>query len=198
MAGCCQQQATWCSRELRSEELIAYNATTGEKLWSAPTQTGVLAPPVTYSIDGEQYVAVVVGWGAVSANFLGVVTNAEGMNRNISRILAFKAGGTAELPPAPARLAPAPAPQDFGTDAQVRAGEPLFMRFCAICHGAFAISGGVIPDVRHSALIAGSASFESVVLGGALQENGMASFAEALNEQEVEAIRAYIVRQANQ
>jgi quinohemoprotein ethanol dehydrogenase len=44
------------------EELHAYNAESGERLWSMPTQTGVLAPPVTYSVDGEQYVAVVVGW----------------------------------------------------------------------------------------------------------------------------------------
>ena len=42
---------------------VAYNATTGEKLWESPTGTGVVAAPMTYSIDGQQYVAVLAGWG---------------------------------------------------------------------------------------------------------------------------------------
>ena len=44
---------------------IAYDAATGEKLWQAPTGTGVVAPPVTYLVDGKQYVSVAVGWGGV-------------------------------------------------------------------------------------------------------------------------------------
>ena len=44
-------------------EFTAYRATNGQKLWSAPTQAGVLAAPVTYEVGGEQYVAIEVGWG---------------------------------------------------------------------------------------------------------------------------------------
>ncbi len=181
-----------------TEELIAYNATSGEQLWSAPTQTGVLAPPITYSVDGEQYIAVVVGWGAVTANVLGVVTNPEGTNRNISRILAFKLGGTAELPPPPERVAPPDPPDDFGSEEQIVAGASMYGRNCSICHGIYAISGGVLPDLRHSAMITTPESFQTVVLGGALLDNGMASFAEVLSEDDAEAVRAYIVRQAHQ
>jgi alcohol dehydrogenase (cytochrome c) len=43
--------------------LKALDAKTGEELWSFQTGSGVVAPPVTYTIDGEQYVAVVSGWG---------------------------------------------------------------------------------------------------------------------------------------
>ena len=182
----------------QEEELIAYNATTGERLWSAPTQTGVLAPPISYTVDGEQYIAVVVGWGAVTANFLGVVHNTDGQNRNISRVLAFKMGGDAALPPAPARPVPPPPPDDFGTETQLQVGEPLFTRYCTICHGVDAVSGGVIPDLRHSAMIATAEAFRSVVLDGALLDNGMASFAEVLSDDDAEAVRAYLVRRANQ
>jgi quinohemoprotein ethanol dehydrogenase len=87
-------------------ELVAYVAASGERLWSAATQTGALAPPVTYAVEGEQYVAVVAGWGSVAANFLGVVLNADGSKRNVSRILAFKIGGDTELPPLPELPAP--------------------------------------------------------------------------------------------
>jgi PQQ-dependent dehydrogenase (methanol/ethanol family) len=180
------------------EELVAYHAVTGERLWSMPTQTGVLAPPVTYSIDGEQYVAVAAGWGAVTGNFLGPVVNPEGTRRNISRILAFRLGGDAELPPKPALPEPGETPEDFGLDAQVAAGASLFTRYCALCHGVAAVSGGALPDVRRSAVIGSADAFRSVVLEGALEGRGMAGFAEVLSADDAESIRAYIVRRANQ
>jgi PQQ-dependent dehydrogenase (methanol/ethanol family) len=179
-------------------ELVAYNAETGERLWSAETQTGILAPPVTYSIDGEQYVAVVAGWGAIWSNFLGAVLNPDGTKRNISRILAFKIGGAAALPAMPERVATAPAAENFGSEAQIAAGASLYTRYCAACHGVGVISGGVLPDLRHSALAASSEAFQGVVLDGAMLEKGMAGFAQVLSEEDAEAVRAFIVYQANQ
>jgi len=178
-------------------ELAAYNAASGEKLWTAPTQTGVLAPPVTYSVDGEQYIAVVVGWGAVTANFLGMVTNPTGEKRNISRILAFKLGDDNELPPMPDLPAPVPPPEEFGSDSQLQTGASLYTKICAICHGVAVISGGALPDLRHSAMTGSAEAFQSVVLDGAMQANGMASFAEILDKNDSEAIRAFVVQQAN-
>ena len=180
------------------EELVAYNAETGERLWSAPTQTGVLAPPVTYSIDGEQYVVVVAGWGAVYANLMGAVMNTEGKRQNISRILAFKLGGDAGLPLLPERPAAPPPPDDFGTAEQIAAGAAQYGRYCAICHGAAVIGGGALPDLRHSAMIANADAFNSVVREGALLDRGMASFVEVLSAGDAEALRAYIVNAANQ
>jgi PQQ-dependent dehydrogenase (methanol/ethanol family) len=179
-------------------ELVAYNATSGDRLWSAPTQTGVLAPPVTYSIDGEQYIAVVAGWGAVYANFLGAVLNPTGDKRNVSRILAFKLGGDAELPPLPAQPLTGPPPDAFGSPEQIAAGAGLYTKHCSVCHGVGAISGGVLPDLRHSAIAGSADAFSGVVLGGNLLDRGMASFAEVLGEEEAEAIRAFIAFQANQ
>lgn len=179
-------------------ELVAYSATDGETLWSAPTQTGVLAPPVTYMIDDEQYVAVVVGWGAVSANFLGVVMNADGQKRNISRILAFKLGGDAELPAMPDAPPLLDPPDLFGSEEQVTAGGADYMKYCAVCHGVEAIGGGAVPDLRNSAMIATEEAFRSVVLDGTYLDKGMASFSEVLDEEAAEAVRAYIVQQAHQ
>ena len=50
-----------------SLQLVAYRDSTGERLWQVDVQTGVIAPPVTFTAGGEQYVAVVAGWGSVSA-----------------------------------------------------------------------------------------------------------------------------------
>jgi PQQ-dependent dehydrogenase (methanol/ethanol family) len=179
-------------------ELVAYHAASGERLWSAATQTGVLAPPVTFSVDGEQHIAVVAGWGSAAANFLGVVLNADGSKRNVSRILAYKLGGDAELPPLPELPTP-PSPQDdFGSEEQVTAGAGLYMRYCAVCHGVAAVSGGALPDLRHSAMTASAEAFRSIVLEGAYLDKGMASFAEVLTVEDAETIRAFIVNQANQ
>ena len=41
----------------------ALDAKSGKELWSFQTGSGVVAPPVTWEQDGEQYVAVVSGWG---------------------------------------------------------------------------------------------------------------------------------------
>lgn len=180
------------------EQLVAYNAETGEKLWSAPTQTGVLAAPMSYAIDGEQYIAIVVGWGAISGNFVSTVLNADGNMRNISRILAFKIGGTAQLPAPPERPAPPPPPEDFGSQEQIVAGGGDYVRYCADCHGLDAKSGGVLPDLRHSAMTRTTESFASVVLEGIYLDKGMASFAPVLTAEEAESIRAYIAYQANQ
>jgi mono/diheme cytochrome c family protein len=78
------------------------------------------------------------------------------------------------------------------------AGGGLYTKTCAICHGIVAISGGVLPDLRHSPMIASANAFNNIVIGGALQEKGMVSFAEVLSEEDAEAIRAYVVYTANQ
>ncbi len=72
----------------------------------------------------------------------------------------------------------------------------LYGRNCVGCHGLDAVSGGVLPDLRHSAFI-GDAEADAIVREGALQENGMVSFAENLSPEEVEAILAYVIRRAN-
>jgi PQQ-dependent dehydrogenase (methanol/ethanol family) len=183
---------------IANDELIAYDATTGERLWSTDTQTGVLAPPMTFSVDGEQYIAVVAGWGAVYANLLGVVMNADGERRNISRILAYKIGGNSKLPPRPDLPDAPPPPPVFGSEALIGAGSSLFNRNCALCHGVAAISGGALPDVRRSAFINSQEAFDSVVLEGVLLDKGMPSWAEVVSSEDSEAIRAFIVFMANQ
>ena len=76
-----------------------YRADTGQKLWSMSAQSGIIGGPSTFEVDGEQYIAVLSGCGGAAAD--------SGHLRNISRILAFKLGGTAALPPVHAEVEPA-------------------------------------------------------------------------------------------
>ena len=119
---------------------------------------------------------------------------------NQSRLLVFKLGGTASLPPPPPPLPPLvlnPPPSTASKDV-INAGEERFKNHCATCHEPFAANRSVFPDLRYSPMLAAKESFASVVLGGALQANGMASFKERLSPDEVESIRAYMVERANQ
>jgi len=43
--------------------LIVFDAETGDKLWSFPLKTGIVAPPITFEVDGIQYITLVAGWG---------------------------------------------------------------------------------------------------------------------------------------
>jgi alcohol dehydrogenase (cytochrome c)/quinohemoprotein ethanol dehydrogenase len=176
----------------------AYRADNGQELWSFAAQTGVMAGPVSYSINGEQYIAVLAGWGGVFPLATGEVSFRSGRVRNISRMLVFKLGGTASLPPTePLVEQPLQPLRSQGGAVAVHKGEQLFQRYCAACHGDVAVSGGVLPDLRHSSALE-TDEWYSDVLGGLLQSDGMVSFAKELSHEDAAAIRAYVVFRRNQ
>lgn len=176
----------------------AYRAGNGEKVWSFAAQTGVMAGPVTYTVNGQQYVAVLAGWGGVFPLALGEVSFKSGRVRNISRLLSFKLGGKASLPPPLEVEGPTlNPPTTTAGPATIKNGEQLFQRYCAACHGDVAVSGGVLPDLRYSSALADNEWFNTT-LNGARQQNGMPSFAKALSRKDAADIRAYVIFRANQ
>jgi len=181
-------------------EFNAYDAGTGKKLWSFAAQTGVVAPPITYSVGGEQYVAVLAGWGgAYALSVDGDIIRRKAPVRNISRLLVFKLGGTAKLPPEPA-LAELPLdPPPSRASAEVIAlGQAKYGRYCAVCHAPGAVGSTVLPDLRRAGSLESAEAWAAVVEGGALKDNGMASFKGSLSKAEIEAIRAYVIKRANE
>ena len=176
----------------------AYRADTGEKVWSFAAQTGVMAGPVTYAAGGQQYVAVLAGWGGVFPLVAGEVAFKSGHVRNISRMLVFKLGGKASLPlPAGMEWPTLHPPAATAGAAVVQRGEGLFQRYCAACHGDVAVGGGVLPDLRYSPTLANDRWFDTV-LGGSRKQNGMVSFAAELSREDASAIREYVIVRANQ
>ena len=176
----------------------AYSAKDGKELWSFPAQTGVVAAPITFKVGSEQYVAVLAGWGGVWPLATGVLADKSGPVRNISRLLVFKIGGKAKLPDAPPfeekRLDP---PALVGTPASVEMGNQLYGKYCTVCHGDAAI-GGLLPDLRHSGVNADSAAWQSVVHDGILSDNGMIGWSKYMTKDEIEAIRHYVIKRANE
>ena len=179
-------------------DLQAFRADNGERLWSRDAESGVIAAPISYAIGKDQYIAVVVGWGGVFPLATGELALKAGRTQNISRVLAFKLGGTANLPPLPQLVPPVlHPPKPTASVRTVQRGEALFQGYCSTCHGDVAVSGGVLPDLRYSATLRNS-TWQEIVLGGSLSSLGMVSFAKELSPNDCEAIRAYVIFRANQ
>jgi quinohemoprotein ethanol dehydrogenase len=179
-------------------DFAAYRADTGQNLWSTSAQTPVMAAPVTYEVDGEQYIAVLAGWGGAYPLMEGAQSAKSGNERNISRVLVYKLGGKVNLPPVgPAPQAMLPPLPDTADAATIAAGEGLFGRFCSGCHGEAAVGGGVVPDLRKSPYLPVDAWY-NIVLDGILKSNGMAPFGTVLDSSKVTAIRSYVIHRANE
>jgi quinohemoprotein ethanol dehydrogenase len=168
---------------------VAMRATDGRKLWSWDTPDAMPGGPVTYRVNGEQYVAVISG--ALTYSF----TTTPRIRHN-GRMLAFKLNGSGTFPPDPP-LAPAPnPPAQLGDPAQVALGDELYAKRCGLCHGFEAVSGNMVPDLRRSAFLLSPAGWQSVVIGGALAPRGMISWKEFVTPAEAEAIRVYVGERA--
>ncbi len=180
-------------------EFAAYRATNGNKLWSAETQAGVLAGPVTYQLDGEQFVAVEVGWGGAFGLAAGELARDSHIATNFPRVLAFKIGGEAKLPPPqPATLARLDPPPQIGDESGVVAGKAVYHRYCGVCHGDSAVSGGVLPDLRLSPINRDPREWENIVRGGSRVARGMVSFAAEVSTGDSEKVRAYVIHRAHE
>ena len=179
----------------------AYDKDTGEQLWQFNTYTSMLAPPITYMIDGVQYVSILTGTGGgdlFSGEPLDPVQKPASLNYNNSgRLLVFKLNGQDELPQP--NLRNRDIPKQFLTSAsnsEMKKGEILYHDYCAGCHGLVARSGGVIPDLR---LVAHTdETFDLIVLEGILSSNGMAAFNDVVTKEDTRLIHNYVRGRAEQ
>ena len=177
-------------------KLVAYDAATGERLWDHFAQTGIVAPPISYELDGEQYIAVASGWGGAFTLIYGGLFPAESAP-GVGRLLVFKLGGKAPLSELASRAATKPSlPPQEATAEVIAEGQALYNASCLVCHGDHAVSSGLLPDLRWSPLLGLKDAWNSVVLGGARAGQGMPVFASDLDEAESEAIRQYVISEA--
>jgi alcohol dehydrogenase (cytochrome c)/quinohemoprotein ethanol dehydrogenase len=147
----------------------------------------VVPGPISYSLDGVQYIAAI---SSASTGFMA----ANGANR----LLVYKLGGTATLPPAPPVAAQVlDPPANFGDEAQRRRGQDVYERSCTGCHEGGRMFTGY-PDLNYTVALKSAPLFKSVVLDGALRENGMMPFNKSLSVEDVEAVRAFLTYRANE
>lgn len=166
---------------------VAYDARNGDKLWESPTGTGVVAAPVSFELDGRQYVSVAVGWGGVYGQAQRA-TNRQGPGT----VYTFALGGKAPLP-AFAEYRAGKLLQGVKYDpALVKDGTALYVSNCVLCHGVPGVDrGGNIPNLGYidAAFIE---NLDKVVFKGPAMARGMPDFTDKLTPQDVEKIKAFI------
>ncbi len=169
----------------------AYDAKTGRKLKSIFTGTTIVAAPMTYEIDGVQYVAVMAAWGGGGWNFAHP-NSAVYQRGNEGRILAFKLnGGSTPVPPLLPPLPPFPKPPaQTGTAQTIKEGQQLFSDHCASCH--LNMDRSLAPDLRRLPPAAHT-EFQQIVRGGILQVAGMPPWSGVLTAKQVDAIHDYVI-----
>ncbi len=173
----------------------AYRTGSGERLWSYDAQDAIIGGPISYEIDGQQYIAALAGIGGVIPLTSGAQF-ADLPRPDNGRLLVFKLGGDASLPPLQSTVR-----QPIDTSQAQSAGNPMrgverYHQFCFGCHGMGAIAGPSMPDLRYSPMLLSSAAFNAVVLDGTLADRGMVGFTPSLDAEGAEDIRAWLLREA--
>jgi quinohemoprotein ethanol dehydrogenase len=175
--------------------LWVYAADTGKVLKVIDTFSHIMAAPMSYEIDGVQYVAVQCGYGGSGIGYPIPPSSAAYRYENENRILVFKLGGGAVPPPPPRPPEPYPAPPpSHATLADINHGEDKFVEQCSRCH---VFGPNITPDLSKLPPEI-HAVFKEIVLKGALSPMGMASFADILSEKDADAIHAYLIDQERQ
>jgi mono/diheme cytochrome c family protein len=168
-------------------ELSAIDAHSGAILWRFDTLANPIAAPMSYAVDGEQYIALMVGFG-------GSLAMGSDQMRHPGRLLVFKLGGKGRLAPYPPVMIPPPLDlaQASPSQGDPRTGQELYRRLCWGCHR----TGDYLPNLARSPMILSPQAFRAVVLGGALESQGMAAFGQFLGTSKLEGIRAYLLSEA--
>lgn len=172
---------------------VAYRADTGQKVWSWQGFDGIVAGAMSYAVKGDQYIAVLAGFGGSNALHVPFFMNAK-VGKN-GRVLVFKLGGSATLPDNTKPVLEAMVAPDKFTDEQVAKGGQLFGN-CVFCHGFGMNTNNMVPDLRRSPIPSNRAAFEEIVLKGALESKGMPGWGKTLSPEDSEALRAYIASRA--
>jgi quinohemoprotein ethanol dehydrogenase len=194
-------------------EFAAYAADSGKKVWSIQTGSAIESVPVTFAVNGEQYILTPVGWGSGSRLFAPAWTMATPQSkRGPSRLLAFKLGATTAFPVPPDVVPPVPKPpRQTGSRETIHQGKALYRKFvCDGCHspdvdgsGAWVLNGAV-PDLRYAPPEVHQAWYD-IVLEGTHWSRGMPGFADPpkfafphlkMTSRDADAIHDYVIDQA--
>jgi len=168
---------------------LAYSADKGEKLWELLLGTGIIASPVTYELDGVQYVSIMAGWGGAFPLTGG---DGKGAAPAPGRLLTFSLNGKQTLPPFIAQKRTVTLIGVTASPETIEAGQNLYGQWCAVCHGLAAAGGGATADLRYSNPTIFD-KYREIVLEGKYQGMGMPSLKAWLTAEDVDAIRAYVL-----
>ena len=146
-----------------------------------------MAAPVTYEVEGVQFVSIAVGWGGV----YGLAQRAT-ERQGPGTVYTYALGGHTPLPEA--------AVYAMGTlvsgvkydPAQVQQGTLLYVSNCIFCHGVPGVDRG--GNIRNLGYISAEelTNLDRYLFKGPFVSQGMPDFTGKLTDEEVARIKAFI------
>ncbi|MBV1875217.1 MAG: PQQ-dependent dehydrogenase, methanol/ethanol family [Cycloclasticus sp.] len=176
-------------------ELYALNAETGEKLWEFRTGSGIIAPPITYQLDGKQYIAVASGIGGVYNNLSNDIDLANINPGGAIWVFELGTGGDTSTihaktirPPKSNKIKEVFDDKAAWSDS-VKHGAELYEQTCSHCHGIGMKTSGSNFDLRTFPKTDKSRFMDSVING----KGSMPAWGNKLSVEEVDAIYEYVI-----
>jgi quinohemoprotein ethanol dehydrogenase len=165
----------------------AFDARTGKQLWETPVGSGVIAAPMTYEIDGKQYVSIAVGWGGVFGQ-----TARYSDFKTPGTVYTFVVDGKAKMPAfTPYDLGPLISGVKYDPK-DVPEGTALYVRNCVFCHGVPGVDkGGDIPNLGYVSK-ANIDNLDKMLFNGPFVDQGMPDYTGKLTAAQVEKLKAFI------
>ena len=155
----------------------AYDKKTGAVVWEKKLPNIVTGGPMTYMVNGKQYIAVVVSARGKPAEVIAL-TLGDGKDD----------ASVAEAAAAPPGVLSKPRPVINATAEELAMGRAGFARTCALCHGptGAGIPGGTAPPLSDQADVA---KIARVISNG---QGEMSSLAAALKPEEITAVAKFV------
>ena len=168
--------------------LIAFDAKTGDELWSYKMDAGANAPAITYEIDGEQYISIYAAGNALAGTKHGdkVYTFKLGGDLPEGQFTEANNGGSVTIPVA--TNTDGENKEDTST-VSVDDGLSLYKSSCLACHGDAGANGHNGPNLQDSKMSDDYGAVVKQITEGGLS---MPAFKDVLTEAEIEAIAKYI------
>jgi quinohemoprotein ethanol dehydrogenase len=175
--------------------LSAYDASSGERLWRFNAGLGIIAPPISYSVRGHQYVSILVGYGGSAAVYGQLMQAGWKYGAQPRRLLTFRLDAKGKLPATPSPDWSVHAVDDPAVaidEADIEPGHAQYNLNCATCHGLnLRSAGSPAPDLRESRLALNEQGVWAAVHDGVLMSRGMPQLPH-LSREQIHQVYAYI------
>lgn len=158
--------------------LIAFDAKTGEQVWEFKADAGVNAAPVSYEVDGKQYISVLVAGNSLAGSKHG------------DTLWTFSLDGTIESGADVSNLGKkTDTSSEDSTTASADEGKKVYETNCMACHGNAGTDGHNGPDLQVSQVAKDPDKvMNQVKKGGSV----MPAFGDILTDKQIKDVAAYI------
>lgn len=174
-------------------KFMVLDADNGKILWEVNIGSGIIGSPITYKLDGKQYVSIAAGWGGaagLSSKFTEEIYP--------GTVYTFALNEKTPMPIFVKQAKKQLINQEFSaTKEELSHGGTLYMQYCRTCHGPVAQGGGALPDLGYSSESIHKI-FKDIVLKGLLLSKGMPNFGNRLSEKDVKDIHSYVLASAKE